>query len=27
LRVAQVVRDYTHAARAEAPADSVALHG
>jgi heme-degrading monooxygenase HmoA len=27
LRVAQVVRDYTHEARAEAPADSVALHG
>jgi len=27
LRVAQVVRDYSHAARAEAPADSVALHG
>ncbi len=27
LRVAQVVRDYTHAARAEAPADSVTAHG
>lgn len=27
LRVAQVVRDYSHTARAEAPADSVALHG
>lgn len=27
LRVAEVVRDYTHEARAEAPADSVALHG
>jgi heme-degrading monooxygenase HmoA len=27
LRVAQVVRDYSHAARAEAPEDSVALHG
>lgn len=27
LRVAQVMRDYTHEARAEAPADSVAAHG
>jgi len=27
LRVAQVVRDYSHEARAEAPADSVAAHG
>lgn len=27
LRVAQVLRDYTHEARAEAPADSVAVHG
>jgi heme-degrading monooxygenase HmoA len=27
LRVAEIVRDYTLSARAEAPADSVALHG
>jgi len=27
LRVASVLRDYTHDARGEAPADSVALHG
>lgn len=27
LRVAQVLRDYTHEARAEAPDDSVAAHG
>jgi heme-degrading monooxygenase HmoA len=27
LRVAQVVRDYSHEARTEAPADSVAAHG
>ena len=27
LRVASVLRDYTHAERGQAPADSVALHG
>lgn len=27
LRVAQVMRDYSHEARAEAPSDSVAAHG
>lgn len=27
LRVAEVLRDYTHEARGEAPADSIALHG
>lgn len=27
LRVAQVMRDYSHEARVEAPADSVAAHG
>ena len=27
LRVAQVMRDYTHESRSEAPADSVKIHG